>query len=230
VSLENLSTISPSGVNEFDDLDDSFFLSASTTSKYLGVVEEAALDYCPTAPVLHQPFYPSSVEDVDAAVVCKDVPLGGADAGGATPGEDPLEWLLENDSSTLQHLPESSLKACPMFPDFTSDADTGALYPQDAATSDIAYQPSSSTGGLIRRVPNVFTTAAAPGSSTSMVATAAGPAVDVTDNLPYTDPKVTVQSLFLVDGVDDSSEHDDVVGVVMDGIGGAAAGGGLLLP
>jgi hypothetical protein len=212
VSLENLSTISPTGVSEFDDLDESFFLSTST-SKYLGVVEEAALDYY-TAPVLCQQYDPSPD---------KEVPMGGDGA----PGEDPLEWLLENDSSTLQHLPESSLKACPMFPDFSdlsssSPPQAAARDPQDGgAGGDISCQPPP---GLARRA-DVDGTVTGTGTGRSMV-------VDVTDNLPYADPKVTVQSLFLVDGEGDdgsSAEHDDDVVMDADGMGPAAAAD-LLLP
>jgi SHAQKYF class myb-like DNA-binding protein len=109
-SLENLSTVSPSGVNEFDM--DSF---------------HKGLDY------------------------------GDFDAVGYS-GEDPLEWLIDNESN-IQHLPESSLSV-PLFPDFSDLADGGGV---------IHLQPQLQC--------NVIP--------------------DVTDNLPYSDPKVTVQSLFM---------------------------------
>jgi len=91
-------------------------------------------------------------------------------------GEDPLEWLMDNDDHTMNVLPESSLTAAgPLFPDFTAEALPDSivqLQPQ-------ALQPQPQLHNPL--LGNVIGT-------------------DVIDSLPnLADPKVTVQSLFLGD-------------------------------
>lgn len=83
-------------------------------------------------------------------------------------GEDPLEWLMENDT-TMQHLPESSLVGVgPIFPDFTSDLTENSVQLQPQL-----LQPHGATTSH-HHLP------------------------DVMDTLPnLADPKVTVQSLFM---------------------------------
>jgi SHAQKYF class myb-like DNA-binding protein len=231
VSLENLSTISPSGVADFDDLDDAFLLygpngmtmnpkmmtmvdvePAPSSSSYLGVVDSFPSD---AAGVL--------MADGGASVATSAAAVTVEEASYIPLGEDPLEWLLENDSSIQQHLPESSLSA-PMFPDFselTSSSSTagtalGASAPAPHNASDICYQsagfvplqpPTIRIGGILghhhrNHHPGYHGTSAA----TSIGASSAPPKgvtlADVTDNLPYADPKVTVQSLFLVDDLE----------------------------
>jgi hypothetical protein len=211
VSLENLSTISPSGVNEFDDFEDPFFLAAASDhhpksamgafgAKFLG----AAVDALDAAD--------DKEEGEDAAAAFEEPsanPPPPSTSSYVPMGEDPLEWLLENDSS-MQHLPESSLRA-PMFPDF-ADLSSGALYPQEGMmTGDVAFPSSSSSstaGGTVRPLQPQ------PGSGARRSAASSGSRrrmVDVTDNLPYADPKVTVQSLFLV-----ANDEEEDQGYSMD--------------
>ena len=248
VSLENLSTISPSGVTDFDDIDDPFLLyvnhphhpkmaaadELSASAAYLGVVDSFPSDAAAAAMVDSG----ASVATSAAAVTVDDsyLPMG----------EDPLEWLLENDSSIQQHLPESSLSA-PMFPDFcelpssasSSNATTGAALastpsvPSAApSASDMCYQsagfvplqPPKLRIGVLGHPLNhphhpSYTSGAGAGTATSSAggggvvpgrSSATATVGDVADNLPYADPKVTVQSLFLVDEMVRDHEPNDI--------------------
>jgi hypothetical protein len=85
-SSENLSTISPTGVNDLDLLEPTWSSDAIFFS-----------------------------EDFSADL-----------------GEDPLEWLIDGG---MNHLPESSLAAAPMFPEFGCDE----------ISSDIHLMPQQST-------------------------------------------------------------------------------------
>jgi len=183
--LENLSTVSPSGVNEFDV--DSFY---HNTTKTDFVTDGFEFEYDD----VDAGGYGATHHHDNGVVVVVDNNDEGVDA---YYGQDPLEWLLDNDTDVQQHLPESSLSAPPPPTSSTTTTTTAPpppLFP-DCADSDHA------TGTALHLLPiPPPQQMVAPSSSTHTTTT------DVTDNLPYADPKVTVQSLFLP-----PPDHDTVV-------------------
>jgi hypothetical protein len=135
-SLENLSTISPVGVADMD----LGLVSSYSTINTCGEVSFA------------MPKNNNNNFHFNNNMYAMDASSGGMmmmdqqDGAGGTVGldvadelgEDPLEWLIDGG---INHLPESSLEAAPMFPDFSEM--TGAEESNSHQQLTVQVQPKS---------------------------------------------------------------------------------------
>jgi hypothetical protein len=123
-SLENLSTISPVGVA---DMDLGLVSSYSSTMNPCGGEVSFAMpknnNFTYNSNILYAMDASSGggmmmMMDQQETAESSGIGLDVADEL----GEDPLEWLIDGG---INHLPESSLEAAPMFPDFSDIAEHG---------------------------------------------------------------------------------------------------------